>query len=164
METPRFCSALVFISETSPGARSTSNIASGQSKGCRPMTSWESASRRASVFSSGTMHDAAKEVGHSFRRTMSWPKRLMASAANDAPTTSRGSFDDWLVTVPFTFKKVPLKISSFLFLNHANILHPKPFSILLGSFVSFNSKITFVQLPLTFEKKRGKGRGLSGCT
>lgn len=129
-----------------------------------PMTSWESASRRASVFSSGTMHDAAKEVVHLFRRTMSWPKRLMASAANDAPTTSRGSFDDWLVTVPFTFKKVPLKISSFLFLNHANILHPKPFSILLGSFVSFNSKITFVQLPLTFEKKRGKGRGLSGCT
>ena len=110
------------------------------------------------------MHDAAKEVVHSFRRTMSWPKRLMALAANDAPTTSRGSFDDWLVTVPFTFKKVPLKISSFLFLNHANILHPKPFSILLGSFVSFNSKITFVQLPLTFEKKRGKGRGLSGCT
>lgn len=88
METPRFCSALVFISETSPGARSTSNIALGQSKGCRPMTSWESASRRASVFSSGTMHDAAKEVVHSFRRTMSWPKRFMASAANDAPTTS----------------------------------------------------------------------------
>lgn len=69
----------------------------------------------------------------------------------------------WLVTVPFTFKKVPLKISSFLFLNHANLLHPKPFSILLGSYVSFNSKITFVQLPLSFEKKWGKGRGLGGC-
>lgn len=162
-ETPRFCSALVFIRETSPGARSTRNIALGQSKGCRPMTSWESASRRASVFSSGTMHDAAKEVVHSFRRTMSWRQRLMASAANDTPTTSGGSFDDWLVTVPFTFKKVPLKISSFLFLNHANLLHPKPFSILLGSYVSFNSKITFVQLPLSFEKKRGKERGLGGC-
>ena len=109
------------------------------------------------------MQDAVKEAVHSFRRTMSWRQRLLASAANDTPTTSGGSFDDWLVTVPITFKKVHLKISSFLFLNHANLLHPKPFSILLGSYVSFNSKIAFVPLPFTFEKKRGKGSGLGGC-
>ena len=160
METPRFCSALVFISKTSPGARSTRNIALGQSKGRRPITSWESASRRASVFSSGTMHDAAREVVHPFRRTMSWRQRLMASAANDTPTTSGGSFDDWLVTVPITFKQVPLKISSLSFLNHANLLHPKPFSILLGSCVSFNSKIAFVQLPPLLREETGKGEGI----
>ena len=57
METPRCRNALVFVSETNPGAGSTRMTALGPSKGCRPTTSRARASRRVSLFSSGTIHD-----------------------------------------------------------------------------------------------------------
>ena len=42
----------------------------------------------------GTMK---REVVHSLKSKMNWRQRLMISAANDTPTTSGGSSDDWLV-------------------------------------------------------------------
>ena len=56
-ELPRCCKALVFLSETSPDAGSTRITAWGPSRGCRPTTNRARASRRESLFSSGTRHD-----------------------------------------------------------------------------------------------------------
>ena len=56
-EMPRCCKAWVFFSETNPGAGLTRITAWGPSRGCRPTTNQARASRRVSLFSSGTRHD-----------------------------------------------------------------------------------------------------------